>query len=79
MICTKVTNIDKGYEDLANAIIIQVTNEYRELLKKLEQYPFDECLLIEKAKCEQFFISDWYKSLTTVDGTMILRKLQRGE
>ena len=67
------------YEDLAIAIIVNAANDYRKVLKKLEADPFNVYLLIERAEIEQFFRSQWYECLTTVDGTMILRRLQNGE
>ena len=67
------------YEDLTIAIIVRAAEDYRKVLKKLKTDPFNVLLLAERAEIEQFFHSQWYEYLTTVDGTMILRRLQNGE
>lgn len=67
------------YEELTIAIIVRAAEDYRKVLKQLESEPFNVHLLVERAEIEQFFRSQWYEYLTTVDGTMILRRLQNGE
>lgn len=67
------------YEDLAIAIIIRAAEDYRKVLEKLKNDPFNVYLLIKRAEIEQFFQSNWYECLTTVNGTMILRRLKNGE
>lgn len=67
------------HEDLAIAIIVRAANDYRKVRDKLLKDPFNVRLLVERAEIEQFFHSQWYEFLTTVDGTMILRRLQNGE
>lgn len=67
------------YEDLAIAIIVRAAEDYRKVLEKLKSDPFNVYLLLERAEIEQFFHSNWYECLTTVDGTMILRRLKNGE
>ena len=57
------------FEELANAIVIQAAKDYRAALKKLKKYPRD-------ADCESFFRSSWYSTLTSVDGELLMRKLQ---
>lgn len=108
----------KPYEELANAIIIQATIDYREVLKYLKQHPRtkeleetvaqqieqrkkrrkarngkglpmipekrsrEELLLHgivkhekERDDIQQFFRSDWFETLTSVDGEILLKKL----
>ena len=67
------------YEDLTIAIIANAANDYRKVLKKLKTDPYNVRPLVERAEIEEFFHSQWYECLTTVDGTMILRRLQNGE
>jgi len=64
------------YERLANAIILQAVKDYRLALKKLNKHPQSSKVLYIKKEVEQFFRSDWYASLTTVDPDMIIRKLK---
>ena len=63
------------YESLANAIILQAAKDYRNALKRLKKYPHREIDLYMKQEVEQFFRSDWYSCLTTVDPEILIRKL----
>ena len=63
------------YERLANAIILQAVKDYRNALKRLKKHPNREIDLYMKQEVEQFFRSDWYSCLTTVDPEMLIRKL----
>lgn len=67
---------DSGYEALAQAIIVQASRDYADALKKLKRNPRHKSSLETKAEVEDFFRSEWYESLTTVDGEMIIRKLK---
>ena len=60
------------YEILANAIIIQAAKDYRSALKAAEK-PGNAKTVKE---CERFFRSEWYRTLTAVDGEMIVMKLR---
>ena len=63
------------YESLANAIILQAAKDYRNALKRLKKHPNREIDLYMKQEVEQFFRSDWYSCLTTVDPEIHPRKL----
>ena len=56
-------SLERNYENLANAIIMQAVKDYRNALKK----PGD----IESAKVERevkrFFRSGWFATLTDID------------
>jgi hypothetical protein len=64
--------IKTGYENLANAIVAQAVDDYRRLLRG-KRVP-DK---VTKKKCEKFFLSKWFESLTQVDGKKILKRLQK--
>lgn len=64
-----------GYERLANAIIIQAAKDYRTAKRKLRRKPNNKEARAEAESIERFFRSDWFRTLTEVDGEMILRKL----
>ena len=65
------------YEELANAIIIQACEDYKRAYncylrrngkaKKTEK---------QLAELEEFFLSDWYKKLTEVDGEELMKRLR---
>ena len=65
------------YTDLANAIIIQAVKDYRNALKTLKRYPRYEPAKAVVAEVEEFFRSDWYRMLTSVDAEMLMRKIRR--
>ncbi|MGI6512119.1 hypothetical protein EDD59_106109 [Muricomes intestini] len=63
------------YENLANAVILQAVRDYRTALKALRMNPRNKAAQTEKESIERFFRSQWYQALTTVDGEMLIRKL----
>ena len=64
------------YQDLANAIILMAVKDYRDALKKLKKRPFSGPAQDMKNEVERFFHSDWYRELTSVDGNVLIKKLQ---
>ncbi len=64
-----------AYEKLANAIILQAVKEWRTARRKLKRKPQNESARSELESCERFFRSEWFTTLTDVDGAVILRKL----
>lgn len=66
-----------GYENLANAIVLAAVRDWRAAVKKLKKRPKHELSLQMKAECEQFFRSEWFQILTSVDGEVVLRKLKQ--
>ena len=65
------------YTELANAIVIQAAKDYRKALKTLKRYPRYEPAKAMVAEVEEFFRSDWYRTLTSVDAEMLMRKIRR--
>ena len=65
------------YTDLANAIVIQAAKDYRKALKTLKRYPRYEPAKAVVAEVEEFFRSEWYRTLTSVDAEMLMRKIRR--
>ncbi len=68
--------MDDRYEDLANAIVLQAVKDYRDSLKRLKKYPNKDTDLFTIQEVEQFFRSDWYSTLTTIDPEILIRKLK---
>ena len=64
------------YESLANAIVMQAVKDYRDAKHKLKKKPRNENAKAVRDECERFFLSEWFTTLTDVDGQMILKKLQ---
>jgi len=67
--------MDKPYERLANAIILQAVRDYRTTLKALRMNPRNTTAKSDRDEIERLFRSQWYQALTTVDGEMLIRKL----
>ena len=65
------------YTELANAIIIQAVKDYRKALKTLKRYPRYEPARAMVTEVEEFFHSDWYRTLTSVDADMLITKIRR--
>lgn len=64
------------YSELANAIVLQAVKDYRKALASLRINPKNKVALAEASECETFFLSSWYKTLTSVDGQMLIDKLK---
>ena len=66
-----------GYEELANAIVLQAVKDWRKAVKTLKKRPRYETAKQMRDECERFFRSEWFEELTSVDGSVILRKLKQ--
>lgn len=60
---------EQGIENLCNAIILAAVKDYRTALTKRDNDTINQI--------ERFFRSDWYKTLTKVDGEFLISKLRR--
>jgi hypothetical protein len=71
-------SIEQAYRNLADAIIIQASDDYRNALNG-KTYNKKSCHTPEGIikECERFFHSSWYHSLTKIDGDFIIEQLQR--
>lgn len=65
-----------GYENLANAIILQAAKDYRKVLRKLNRNAQNKDAKRTVSEVEKFFRSDWYKILTSVDSELLIKKLR---
>lgn len=65
------------YENLANAIILQAVKDYRMALKSLKVNSRNRTVQTDKAEIERFFRSQWYSTLTDVNGEMLILSLQK--
>lgn len=67
--------LDDGYQELVIAIIKQAEKDYEGVLLRLFSRPTGTKrmgLLKEKAELEDFFHSQWYQTLTEVDGDKLI-------
>lgn len=64
-------------ENFANAIVMQAVKDYRRARHKLRKRPKNTEARTMIEDCERFFLSDWFETLTNLDGSMILNKLKQ--
>ena len=65
------------YEKLANAIVLQAVSDYRAALQKVRKNPKNKDALDEALQIERFFQSQWYQTLTSVDGEYLIDRLRK--
>ena len=64
------------FEMLANAIVKQAAEEYRNARRALIRMPNAGHLKEQILDVEKFFHCEWYQLLTSVDGEYLLRRLE---
>lgn len=69
--------IEKGYENLANAIIMAAVDDYREMIRSNGVIVKIHGKTYSKESIEKFFRSTWFSCLTQIDGEYLLRKLNQ--
>lgn len=67
---------ENPYERLANAIVLQAVSDYRAALKKVRKNPKNREALDTALQIEKFFHSQWYQTLTSVDGEYLITQLR---
>lgn len=77
----KKTIKDEGnynpYEELANAVIVQACEDYKRAYACYLRNPDSaERTKQQLEELEFFFRSDWYKTLTELDGEYLMQRLQ---
>lgn len=68
--------MDRNYEDLANAIVLQAVKDYRDALKKLKKNPKNLNAQYTKIDVELFFRSAWFKELTNIEPEVLMERLK---
>ena len=64
------------WEELANGIIIQAAQDWRAAMAILQENPEDAEARETVRETESFFLSEYYATLTKVDGAWLLRRLK---
>ena len=72
----KIVDKAEAYADLANAIVAQAAEDYREVLKLLKEYPKDRVLIGKRISLEHFFLGQWCERLTKVSGDYIMLRIK---
>lgn len=69
----KDIRVGKGYEDLANAIVIQACIDYQDLLGKNSQAD-----ILRRESVVDFFHSELYGLITDINPDMLIKRLENG-
>lgn len=64
------------YENLANAVVLQAVKDWRLAKRKLKRKPRNEDAKLMVKDCEDFFLSEYFRAFTDLDGAALLRRLQ---
>ncbi len=67
------------WEDLANAIILQAVEDYRDACEALRRRPDLRFQEKRKRSLEQFFRSRWFHMLSALDADSLLEEIRKGE
>lgn len=67
---------ESEYKNLANAIIVEASRDYRTARRILSRNPGNLQARYQLNSTIDFFESQWYEALTVMDGKELLRKLE---
>ena len=68
---------EKNYQTLANAIITLAVKDFRPAYRRLKKYPNDGKAQATVREISTFFYSQYFESLTDLDGPALLHQLMR--
>ena len=66
-----------GWEELASAIIMAAVKDYRRAMQRIRRCSGAKMPMERIRECERFFRSEWFRTLTEIDGEALIRKLRR--
>ena len=67
----------RNWQDLAEAIVVQAASDYRHARYRNMKRPYQPETLREIREIERFFRSTWFSTLCNLDGTQLLRDLNK--
>lgn len=67
----------RNWQDLAEAIVVQAAFDYRHARYRNMKRPYQLETLREIREIERFFRSTWFSTLCNLDGTQLLRDLNK--
>lgn len=66
-----------GWNNLANAIILQAVKDFKPAFRRLRKHPNDKMAQNQVRELTKFFSSDWFGVLTGLDGPALLNRIMR--
>lgn len=72
-----MTEIDLAYENLANAIILQAVKDFRRCIKVVKRNGRNKDKAVEEMReIVEFIKSPWFKTLTNLEPSILLKRLK---
>lgn len=68
---------DEDWKNLANAIILQAVKDFKPAYKRLRRHPNDKVAQNQVRELTRFFCSDYFATLTELDGPTLLNRIMR--
>lgn len=68
---------DEGWKNLANAIILQAVKDFKPAYRRLKRHPNDKVAQSQVRELTKFFCSDYFATLTDLDGPVLLNRVMR--
>ena len=68
--------INEGWKNLANGIVLQAARDYRRTLRRQGLNPEKETVSEYQLSIEQFFRSDWFKTICNLDGEALMLRIR---
>lgn len=65
-----------GYIHLAHAIVIVAAESYKYTLLAVRHHTKSDSVYRRKEELESFFLSDWFRLLSGLDGRYFIKKMQ---
>ena len=65
-----------GYIQLAHAIVIVAAESYKYTLLAVRHHTKSDSVYRRKEELESFFLSEWFRLLSGLDGRYFLKKMQ---
>ena len=72
-----MTNDPACWQALANAVILQAAEDYREVCRKLRRRPYRRDAAEKRLELESFCTSRWFRTLSEADGRALLEKIRK--
>ena len=65
------------YEELARAVIVQAVKDFKPAYRRLKRHPNDKVAQNQVRELTKFFCSDYFATLTDLDGPVLLNRVMR--
>ena len=67
----------ENYKNLANAIILQAVKDFKPAYRRLKRHPNDRLAQDTVREITKFFCSDYFRTLSDLDGPALLNRIMR--